>query len=108
MPSKLTHCSPHAIQHCRGSSSESLVAMPNEPERYLSWTDVKPLFGGISRTTAWRGVRAGWLPAPVPVSPGRRAWRASDVSAWQSRLRPRVLPPMIVPQANEDEKPNAN
>lgn len=82
--------------------------MPIEPERYLSWADVKPLFGGISRTTAWRGVRAGWLPAPVPVSPGRRAWRASDVSAWQSRLRPRALPSVLDPQKNDDGDPIAN
>lgn len=59
------------------------------PDHYLSWREVKPLFGGISRTTAWRGVRGGWLPAPVQVSPGRRAWRASDVAAWQAALRPR-------------------
>ncbi len=55
-------------------------------ERYLGWHDVQPLFGGISRTTAWRGVRDGWLPAPVQVSPGRKAWRTSDILAWQVRL----------------------
>lgn len=59
---------------------------PDVLERYLGWRDVQPLFGGISRTTAWRGVRDGWLPAPVQVSPGRKAWRASDVAAWQVRL----------------------
>lgn len=82
--------------------------MPTDPERYLSWTDVRPLFGGISRTTAWRGVRDGWLPAPVPVSPGRRAWRASDVTAWQSRLRPRRMPPVITPEDEEAVEPSAN
>jgi predicted DNA-binding transcriptional regulator AlpA len=55
-------------------------------ERYLGWRDVQPLFGGISRTTAWRGVRDGWLPAPVQVSPGRKAWKASDIAAWQGQL----------------------
>lgn len=82
--------------------------MPAEPERYLSWPDVQPLFGGISRTTAWRGVRAGWLPAPVPVSPGRRAWRASDVTAWQARLRPRRLPPVLSAKDAQADEPNAN
>ena len=38
--------------------------MGEAPETYLGWQDVKPLFGGISRTTAWRGVRDGWLPRP--------------------------------------------
>lgn len=66
--------------------------MTQAPEQYLGWRDVQPLFGGISRTTAWRGVRDGWLPKPVQVSPGRRAWRASDVSAWQAGLRPRYAP----------------
>lgn len=66
--------------------------MSEAPEQYLGWRDVQPLFGGISRTTAWRGVRDGWLPRPVQVSPGRRAWRASDISAWQAELRAREAP----------------
>jgi predicted DNA-binding transcriptional regulator AlpA len=66
--------------------------MSEAPERYLGWRDVQPLFGGISRTTAWRGVRDGWLPPPVQVSPGRRAWRASEVAEWQSRLAHRLRP----------------
>ena len=58
-------------------------------DTYLSWPEVQPLFGGISRTTCWRGVRDGWLPAPVMISPGRRAWRASEVLEWQKQLQPR-------------------
>lgn len=78
--------------------------MTSTPERYLSWRDVQPLFGGISRTTAWRGVRDGWLPAPVQVSPGRRAWKSSDVSAWQAELRSRQAPRSFSPA---DETPHA-
>jgi predicted DNA-binding transcriptional regulator AlpA len=66
--------------------------MPEAPERYLGWREVQPLFGGISRTTAWRGVRDGWLPRPVQVSPGRHAWKSSDVTAWQNRLTHRRGP----------------
>jgi predicted DNA-binding transcriptional regulator AlpA len=66
--------------------------MMNTPERFLGWQEVQPLFGGISRTTAWRGVRDGWLPRPVLVSPGRKAWKASDVAAWQDRLAHRRAP----------------
>jgi predicted DNA-binding transcriptional regulator AlpA len=69
--------------------------MRSDPERYLGWRDVQPLFGGISRTTAWRGVRDGWLPPPVQVSPGRKAWRASDVADWQDRLGRRSAPPPV-------------
>lgn len=66
--------------------------MSDQPERYLSWREAQPLFGGISRTTAWRGVRDGWLPRPVRVSPGRQAWRWSDIVAWQTALQPRRRP----------------
>lgn len=79
--------------------------MNDAPEQYLGWRDVQPLFGGISRTTAWRGVRDGWLPAPVQVSPGRRAWRASDISAWQEKLRPREAPRSF--GASEDHSASA-
>jgi predicted DNA-binding transcriptional regulator AlpA len=66
--------------------------MRDTPERYLDWREARALFGNISRTTAWRGVRDGWLPRPVQVSPGRRAWRASDVADWQTQLNPRLAP----------------
>jgi predicted DNA-binding transcriptional regulator AlpA len=69
------------------------------PQQFLGWREVQPLFGGISRTTAWRGVRDGWLPRPVQVSPGRQAWRASDVTAWQARLGHRKAP--VVSAARE-------
>jgi predicted DNA-binding transcriptional regulator AlpA len=68
--------------------------MLDEPEPHLSWREVRPLFGGISRTTAWRGVRDGWLPRPVQVSPRRHACKASDVAAWQERLEHRRAPPV--------------
>ena len=37
---------------------------------------------GLSDTTIWRGVRAGWFPAPVRLSPGTVGWRESDVNRW--------------------------
>jgi predicted DNA-binding transcriptional regulator AlpA len=55
-------------------------------EPIYSWRDARPLFGGISRTTAWRMVRAGQLPRPVQISPGRVGWRHTDVQAYQSKL----------------------
>jgi prophage regulatory protein len=54
------------------------------PERYLSWPQVRPLVGDIGRTTAWRLERAGHFPKSLSVSPGRRAWRESDIVAWQA------------------------
>lgn len=94
---------PHAILYLpppRMTLHEGVEAhdqMTNTPERFLGWREVQPLFGGISRTTAWRGVRDGWLPCPVQVSPGRQAWKASDVAAWQERLEHRRAPTAETP-----------
>jgi len=36
----------------------------------------------LSRVTRWRGVRAGWFPAPVQIAPNRKAWLDSQITAW--------------------------
>jgi predicted DNA-binding transcriptional regulator AlpA len=36
----------------------------------------------LSRTSVWRGVREGWFPSPVSVSPGRIAWFEDEVTSW--------------------------
>ena len=56
---------------------------PDAPERIFSWPEVRPMFGGIGRTTAWRLCATGDLPSPIRVSPNRIGWRLSDVLAWQ-------------------------
>jgi prophage regulatory protein len=48
-----------------------LLAKPHVLER-TTWSD----------TTLWRRVRAGDFPRPIRISPGRVAWRESDVEAW--------------------------
>lgn len=50
-------------------------------ERFLGWRQVKALTG-LGRTTAWRMRQAGDFPDPVPISPGRVAWRERDIAAW--------------------------
>lgn len=41
-----------------------------------------------SRTTIYRGVRAGTFPAPVRITERRVAWPESSVQAWiQSRVQ---------------------
>jgi predicted DNA-binding transcriptional regulator AlpA len=48
----------------------------------------------LSRTSIWRGVREGWFPSPVTVSPGRIAWFEDEVTSWlTSRPRLRLPPP---------------
>jgi predicted DNA-binding transcriptional regulator AlpA len=89
---------------------------------YLSWSKVEPRVG-ISRTTAWRLQKRGDFPRPYVMSPGRVAYRESEVEAWKAsrghRSEPRQLrrpqeprsaspaapsetPGTIVPEAAQD------
>ena len=37
---------------------------------------------GVSRSTIWRWVRNGTLPAPIALSSQQRRWTESDVAAF--------------------------
>ena len=52
-------------------------------DRFLGWRQVRELTG-LGRTTAWRLRRAGDFPEPVPISPGRVAWRERDIVVWNA------------------------
>jgi predicted DNA-binding transcriptional regulator AlpA len=57
---------------------------PDAPDgAYLPWKRVEPRVG-ISRTTAWRLQKSGDFPKPYVVSPGRVAYRESEVEAWKA------------------------
>ena len=43
---------------------------------------------GVSRTTLWRLVRAGTVPAPIKLSAQCNRWRPSDIEAALEALRP--------------------
>lgn len=64
-------------------SYESAPATAVEP--IYGWPEARPLFGNISRTTAWRMIRAGDLPKPVHISRGRIGWWHRDIVAWQAQ-----------------------
>lgn len=58
-----------------------------EQRRALGKRHVRPRAGrpglvGVSAASIWRWVKAGTFPAPVKLSAGTTAWRASDVHAW--------------------------
>ena len=55
-----------------------------KPETYVAWPQARPMLGGCSRTTVWKEVRAGRMPAAKIFSPGRRAWALSEILAWQA------------------------
>ena len=37
---------------------------------------------GLSKTTAWRGVRDGWFPRPIELSPGCVGWLDHEINDW--------------------------
>ncbi|RAK65648.1 helix-turn-helix transcriptional regulator [Phenylobacterium kunshanense] len=48
----------------------------------IGWKTLRPMVGNLGRTTWWRLVRAGEAPAPIRISPGRVAWRLTDILDW--------------------------
>jgi len=56
------------------------------PDRFLTLEQVRDLHP-VSRATRWRMVRDGDFPPPVRISPGRIAWRESDVRQWIAARR---------------------
>ena len=50
-------------------------------ERFISYYEVHARTG-LSRTTIWRLEKIKDFPQSVRISPGRRAWRESDLDRW--------------------------
>ena len=50
-------------------------------ERFISYDEVHDRTG-LSRTTIWRLEKIKDFPQSVRISPGRRAWRESDLDRW--------------------------
>jgi predicted DNA-binding transcriptional regulator AlpA len=68
---------PAPLRHERSSSAR---------ERFISYNEVHDRTG-LSRTTIWRLEKIKDFPQSVRISPGRRAWRESDLDRWiASRL----------------------
>jgi len=58
--------------------------MTNVPERLIAWPELRPFIGNVSRSTWWRSIKRGDAPAPIALTPGRKAWTLSSILAWQS------------------------
>ncbi|WP_458251066.1 helix-turn-helix transcriptional regulator [Geobacter anodireducens] len=41
---------------------------------------------GVSRSTIWRWIKAGYFPRPVRMSPGTIGWKSTDVLDWLASL----------------------
>lgn len=78
---------------------------PTGPDgAYLPWKKVEARVG-ISRTTAWRLQKHGEFPKPYIVSPGRVAYRESEVEAWKASRRQRSAPVPPPPQPSKKAPP---
>ena len=51
---------------------------PDRPDRFLIWPEVHALVR-LSRSTVWRLEQAGKFPPRIRISPGRVAWRESEI-----------------------------
>ena len=61
------------------SKQEVAVAL-----KFLSPNQLHELTG-LSLATLWRMRRRGDLPEPIRLSPGRVAWRETDIADWIDR-----------------------
>lgn len=51
-------------------------------ETLLPFPEVQSRTGKMSKATYWRMRRAHSFPDPIAISPRRKAWRESDITAW--------------------------
>lgn len=65
-----------------GPSGDRSERRMSQPDRLLSWPQVRACCGGLGRTTIWKLRVAGEFPSPVALSPGRVAWRERDIETW--------------------------
>ena len=59
--------------------------MPDSP-RLLTVAEVLMITGYKSRTTLWRKVKAGEMPAPVTLSSHAVRWKSELLLAWMDAL----------------------
>ena len=72
------------------SASPQTLAQAGERDRRLIRFPEVRRRTGLSKTTAWRGIRRGWFPKPVRLSPGCVAWVEDELDAWiEARLAAR-------------------
>lgn len=72
------HDSPLFAVH---QSKENLMTTPKKFLRLPAVIEAT----GWSRATIWRKVKAGVLPAPIPIGPKSVAWDAEEIAQWQQR-----------------------
>ncbi|TAL01836.1 MAG: AlpA family phage regulatory protein [Rhodospirillaceae bacterium] len=53
----------------------------------------------LSRSTRWRGERAGWFPRRRQISPNRVGWLKSEIAAWLEERAAKSRSGIKAPQA---------
>ena len=66
-------------------------APPELPDRIISEPECEQITG-LSRTTRWRGMKAGWFPSCVELSPGRKGWWISELLVWKESRKKTYAP----------------
>jgi len=63
-----------------------MATTQNSADRFLTAAELDQLHP-VSRATRWRMIEKGSFPKPIRISPGRIAWRESDVRAWMGEQK---------------------
>lgn len=75
----------------------SAAPIEKKPEPLLRLKQILSKFAPVHRATWWRWVKKGTAPAPITIGPGTKAWRESEILAWQNGEWP---------PKNKDDQPN--
>jgi prophage regulatory protein len=72
--------------------SAAAAAPPRRPSNLIRLPEVERRIG-LKRTSIYKAVKAGTLPAPVRVSERLTAWREEDIDRWiEQRVSTRTAP----------------
>jgi prophage regulatory protein len=58
------------------------IPTANPSDNLIDFEQVQARTGRLSKATYWRLRRKFLFPEPISVSPGRKAWLASEIDAW--------------------------
>ena len=85
-------------QRTRGPAAVPLT----RPDRFLSWRELTGRIP-LHRATIYRLIRAGTFPPPVLISPGRSAFRESEIERYEANCRPGITARAIALNVRKDD-----
>ena len=70
---------------------ETRETLRGQIDRFVKRSEL-PQITSLSVVTIWRLRREGKFPEPVALTPGRLAWRLSDITRWMDAQKPAGRP----------------